>query len=141
LSSTEPTSSTLPSEFLELAKKTAACAEAEAYLRSAISRAYFANHVLAVQKATKKFKDFAARGTGDDHERVIKKFATGPTTMIAHLLRSLRRRRNHADYHIDAEARDEECAFCRAGGVGVDANAWDECLAEADKCFAKLLSV
>jgi hypothetical protein len=124
---------------LELARRTAKCSQQEVYLRSAISRAYFANHVLAVAKAAQKFKGFEAGGTGDDHARVINAFRAGRTAVIANLLTNLRRRRNHADYHVEVAA--EDCKFCRDGSVAVAEPDWAECLAEAERCFSRLLEI
>jgi hypothetical protein len=139
LSSIGHGTSPIPSEFLELARQTAKCSQQEVYLRSAISRAYFANHVLAVARAAQKFKGFEAGGTGDDHARVINAFKVGKTSQIANLLTSLRRRRNHADYHIEVAA--EGCKFCRDGSVAVAEPDWIECLVEAERCFARLLAL
>lgn len=125
----------LAEEFFALAKATAACNPAEEYLRSAISRAYFANYLLAADRARKKFAGFSADGNADDHARVIRTLKQGRTRRLGEFLLGLRERRNHADYHT--ATRSDDCPHCR-DGVTVNAADWQECLAEAEKCFAGL---
>lgn len=139
MSSTVRPSSPLPRAFYELALATAECSKGEAYLRSAISRMYFANHVLAVIKAAQKFADFEARTTGEGHAHVIRAFRKGKTRNLSNLLESLRDRRNHADYHV--ELAQEDCKFCRRGTVEVTSMDWVQCRDEAKRCFEGLESV
>ncbi|MCA9709877.1 MAG: hypothetical protein KDK70_28825, partial [Myxococcales bacterium] len=106
---------------------------------SAISRMYFANHLLAVIKATERFGGFEASAKGEDHGHVIHAFRRGKTRVLSDLLQSLRDRRNHADYHI--ELANTDCKFCRRGTVEVTPDDWQQCLAEAERCFGKLESV
>jgi hypothetical protein len=139
LSSTGQPYSPLPRAFYELACATAACSTEEAYLRSAISRIYFANHLLAIIKATQKFAGFEAQSKGEDHGHVIRAFRRGPTRRLSDLLQGLRDRRNHADYHI--ELANADCKFCRRRTVDVTTTDWENCLAEAKRCFAGLESL
>jgi hypothetical protein len=121
----------LVEEFFALAKATAACSPAEEYLRSAISRVYFANHLLAINRA-RKFAGFSTDGNADDPARVIRILKQGRARRFGELLGGLRERRNHADYHT--ETPSEDCPHCR-DGVTVKTTDWEECLAEAEKCF------
>lgn len=109
MSSTGQPRSPLPRAFYDLACATAECRGEEAYLRSAISRMYFANHLLAVMKAAQKFAGFEALSKGEDHGHVIRAFRVGKTRGLAELLQGLRDRRNHADYHIGADLADCPC--------------------------------
>lgn len=131
--------SPLPRAFYELARATAECSSEEAYLRSAISRMYFANHLLAVIKAKEKMPELDVQSRGEDHGNVIRAFRKGKTRKLSDLLHSLRDRRNHADYHVEPSSM--ECKFCRRGTAQVTAVDWDRCLEEAKRCFEGLESV
>lgn len=139
-SSTGPMHSSLPRAFYELARATAECSTQEAYLRSAISRMYFANHLLAMIKVPQRFSGFEARSRGDDHGGVIQALRKmGRTRVVGDLLADLRDRRSHADYHI--EVVHEECDLCQRGTVDVIKTDWEDCLEVARRCFEKLESL
>lgn len=103
-----------PTGFLEVARALAEPTDAwplEASARSSVSRAYYAAHLLAVDALRRKRPGWSPTGKGDDHGRVIRELALGKTRRIAERLTDLRKRREHADYHVDPIA--DECSFCR----------------------------
>jgi hypothetical protein len=81
----------------------------EASFRTAIGRAYYATHLLAVEKAQEK-KGFQPKGTGDDHMGVIRALNLGTTNKIANRLRNLLELRQHADYHL--KTSDDVLSTC-----------------------------
>lgn len=85
----------------------------EASLRTAISRAYYTGHLLAVQKL--KEKGWEPTGKGDDHGRVIHELGSRRFRNLAEELRRLRALREHADYHLEASDSvfSKDCEFCK----------------------------
>lgn len=84
----------------------------EASLRTAISRAYYASHLLAVQRLMQR--GWAPRGSGDDHGRILARLNHGATRHLANKLRTLLELRQHADYHMEATdtVRNQDCQLC-----------------------------
>lgn len=84
----------------------------EVAIRTAISRAYYAVHLIARARLFKKGW-WEPTGRGDDHGRLIhalrqKQRARGES------LNLLRRYREHADYHLESSDSpfNKECEFC-----------------------------
>ena len=126
-------------DFYELALWLATTKKDEASFRSAISRAYYAAHLLAVEKAQSR-KRFAPKGTGDDHMGVIRALNLGKTNTIATRLVKLLARRTHADYHLKtSDDIQEVCDYCKelrrisASHVGVDQSFWEQAKADTEK--------
>ena len=84
----------------------------EASLRTAISRVYYASHLLAVERLV--LKGWNPTGSGQDHTGVIRRLNQGRTRHLANKLRKLYELRQHADYHIEATdtVRNQNCQFC-----------------------------
>ena len=85
----------------------------EASLRTAISRVYYAGHLLAVERLVQR--GWAPKGTGDDHMGVIRELNRGRTRHLAGRLRQLLEFREHADYHLEAAdtIRNQDCKYCK----------------------------
>lgn len=85
----------------------------EASLRTAISRVYYACHLLAKHSLMEKRK-WTPSGRGDDHSGVIRELRRGKTTGLGNYLDSLRTLREHADYHVDPTIPGaENCTVCK----------------------------
>jgi hypothetical protein len=125
-------------KFFDLAMVTAECCSDEEYLRSAISRIYFATHLLAVQRVSRKRANFEVEGRAEDHGAVIRALNIGKTRRLADMLRSLRARRNHADYHVGNPVGG--CPSCEVG-MGIAGLDWTSCRDEAKRCFTALLTL
>lgn len=125
-------------KFFDLAVVTAECCSDEEYLRSAISRIYFATHLLAVQRMSRKYANFEVEGRAEDHGAVIRALNVGKTRRLSDILRKLRARRNHADYHIGSPV--EGCDRCNEGAT-VTSRDWTDCRGEARQCFTALLTL
>jgi hypothetical protein len=84
----------------------------EASLRTAISRVYYAGHLLAVERLVPK--GWSPTGSGQDHNGIIRQLTRGKTRHLANKLRRLYEFRQHADYHVEATAtvRNQDCQFC-----------------------------
>jgi hypothetical protein len=124
--------SPLVTKFFELALATTQCSTEEAYLRSAISRVYFATHLLASAQARRKYQGFSVGGNADDHGAVIRVLRQGRARRLSDLLQDLREARNHADYHLDIPL--EDCRYCK-DGLTVELSDWERCRARAKTCF------
>lgn len=85
----------------------------EASLRTAISRVYYAGHLLAVQRLMTR--GWEPKGTGEDHRGVIRELRRGRTRHLADKLTLLLEFREHADYHLEAAdtVRSPHCQFCK----------------------------
>ena len=86
----------------------------ESSLRTSISRTYYAGHLLAVKKLMEQ-RRWEPKGTGDDHQAVIRELNRGRTTVLSQHLGHLLRLRQHADYHVDASESigNQHCSFCK----------------------------
>ena len=105
-------SSFLPREFHTLALWLVEQRTDEASLRAAISRVYYACHLLAKHSLMEKRK-WMPSGRGDDHSGVIRELRRGKTTGLGNYLDSLRTLREHADYHVDpTNPGAENCNIC-----------------------------
>ena len=85
----------------------------EASLRTAISRVYFAAHLIALQKMIDK-NWLQPKGSGDDHGAVISQLKLRRRTQgdrLVHLLTL----RQHVDYHMDTAQMpwNEKCEHCK----------------------------
>jgi len=85
----------------------------EASLRTAISRVYYAAHLLAVERLVQR--GWEPKGTGDDHMGVFRRLDRGATRHLAVKLRTLLELREHADYHLEATdtVRNRDCKYCK----------------------------
>lgn len=84
----------------------------EATIRTAISRVYYAAHLLAVRKPK---NNWVPTGTGADHRGVIRSLNRGGTTRLASFLEQPLELREHADYHVEAADTvfNQGCRFCK----------------------------
>ena len=91
-----------PGDFLTLAKSlVAGDSPTQAQLRTAVSRAYYATHLVTRERLAETAK-LAASGTGEDHLNVIavlKSMGGG----LGDQLDRLRILRNRADYNLNLE--------------------------------------
>jgi hypothetical protein len=103
--------------FLDLARSLQQQAKgapnSEAYLRSAISRAYFGAFGHARNYA-KRFLDFAARDDPDDHGKLRAHLKRKRRAADATRLDQLRQWRNSADYEDDLSAMDLSATLAAA---------------------------
>jgi hypothetical protein len=105
-----------PREFHNLALWLIEQRNDEASLRTAISRVYYACHLLAKRSLMEKRK-WMPSGRGDDHSGVIRELRRGKTTGLGNYLDSLRTLREHADYHVDPTVTGaENCSVCKKIG-------------------------
>ena len=119
----------------------------ESSLRTAISRVYYAGHLLAVQGLKRK-KGWQPKGTGDDHRGVILELRAATTRGRSDRLNQLRMLREHADYHLDASesASNRGCSFCKkiressrsAGDPNVTLDHWQNAKEVSGTCFSLL---
>jgi hypothetical protein len=119
----------------------------ESSLRTAISRVYYAGHLLAVQ-ALKRKRGWEPKGTGDDHGRVIRELRAGTTRGLSDRLDQLRMLREHADYHLEASesVSNRGCSFCKriressksAGDQNVTLDHWQNAKEVGNTCFSLL---
>ena len=117
----------------------------EVSLRTAISRAYYAGHLLAVQKLVQK--GWEPRGGGEDHGRVLQELRSRRTRNLAGMLDQLREFRDHADYHLDTSdtVRNQHCKLCRqlrelfiTSEPVVNQNHWEEAKEVSERLFPLL---
>lgn len=116
----------------------------EASLRTAISRVYYAAHLLAVRKPK---NNWVPTGKGDDHGGVIRALNRGKTKNLAGWLEQLREAREHADYHLEAPDTvfNQGCRFCRTIRESsstdeqvVNRNHWEEVKMVGERLFPLL---
>lgn len=117
--------------LLELSERTAECSSEDAYLRSAISRAYYATFLLAVERLRRKGTWVEA--AHDVHTRAIRLLRQHRAAGLANLLSALREKRVHADYHVRNSGPD--CPLCRNRDPAVLPADWRACMSEAKRCF------
>jgi hypothetical protein len=117
----------------------------EASLRTAISRTYYAAHLLAVQRLIQK--GWEAKGTGDDHGRVLHELRRGRTRNLAGMLDRLREFREHADYHRQPSDSilGQQCKLCEQTRESpttsepvVKQSHWEEAKEVAERLFPLL---
>lgn len=102
-----------PREFQTLALWLVEQRKDEASLRTAISRLYYACHLLAKHSLIEK-RNWTPSGRGDDHSGVIRELRRGKTTGLGNYLDNLRTFREHADYHVEPTVSGaENCSVCR----------------------------
>ena len=130
-----------PNDFYTLAVWLSGAKPDEGGFRTAIGRAYYAVHLLAVEKA--KARGFEPKGTGDDHRGIINYLKTGRTSGLASRIISLRMLREHADYHLDFSQTIvlRQCDLCNkaqkasASAPTVTATDWQEAKTLSDSCL------
>jgi uncharacterized protein (UPF0332 family) len=85
----------------------------EASLRTAVSRVYYAGHLLAVQRLMQK--GWKPKGTGADHRGVIRELRARRTRNLGDRLEQLLILREHADYHLEVTdtVRNRDCKYCK----------------------------
>ncbi len=117
----------------------------EASLRTAISRIYYAAHLVAVRKLVEK--GWEPRGRGDDHGRVIHELRDRRYRNLADRLHRLRALREHADYHLEpgASILNTDCEFCKklrqslvTAGMVTTHNHWVEAKGIGERLFPLL---
>lgn len=130
-----------PRDFYDLAVWLVGTKIDESALRTATGRAYFAVHLLALQKL--KAKGWEPTGRGDDHSAVIRYLKRGTTTGLANRMNQLRMFREHADYHLDFSrtATPRDCELCekaqRASFTAptVTVDDWGNAKEISERCF------
>ena len=118
-------------EFRTLAEWLVANQPHEASLRTAISRIYYAAHLLARESLRTKH-GWEPTGRGDDHSAVIRELRRGKTTSLGFNINELRRLREHADYHLESidTIVNRDCRHCQnvrksaPGAPVVDESHW-----------------
>lgn len=117
----------------------------EVSLRTAISRVYYAGHLLAVQRLMRK--GWEPRGAGEDHGRVLQELRSRRTRNLAGMLDQLREFRDHADYHLDTSdtVRNQRCKLCKqlrelltTSEPVVNRNHWEEAKEVSERLFPLL---
>lgn len=85
----------------------------ETSLRTAISRVYYAAHLLAVERLVQR--GWEPTGTGADHGGVIRELRSRRTRNLGDRLEQLLELREHADYHLEATdtVRNQYCKYCK----------------------------
>ncbi len=142
-----------PEEFYNLAKWL--CGEAgvpageqgvrhdEAAIRTSISRTYYAAHLMTREALVRKGW---SPPKGGAHEAVLRELRGRHKMRLAGDLNKLRRLREHADYHIDANCghSPDSCGYCDrhktpdSAGPVVDDNHWQEAISIAPMLIALL---
>jgi hypothetical protein len=129
-----------PKDFLDLGVRLARCQSA-AEIRTGVSRIYYANHLLAVGRASSQW-GYEPRESGDDHRGVIRfmKFERGgkfrsPAQRLVGLLEA----RIHADYHMSRSV-DSICSYCSASteDCGFRGDQIESLLDDAEALFRQL---
>jgi hypothetical protein len=117
----------------------------EASLRTAISRIYYAAHLVAVRKLREK--GWEPTGKGDDHGRVIHELRGRRYRNLADKLQRLRAFREHADYHLEAadSVLNTGCEFCKklrqspvTSGMVTTLSHWQEAKEISERLFPLL---
>ena len=103
-----------PKSFLDLAKWLIDQSQSESHVRTAISRAYYAAHHIALEKLAEK-NWITPTGTGADHDAVIRELRNRKTRQLGDNLKRLLELRQHADYHLDVtlSRRNSNCSLCK----------------------------
>ncbi len=89
-----------PKEFYTLATSLIDNRTNEATYRTAISRTYYAAHLLARERLRMTRRNWESTG-GGDHDKVIRDLRPGRTRILSELINTLRRYREHVDYHLE----------------------------------------
>jgi hypothetical protein len=129
-----------PRDFLELGVDLAR-RQSLAEIRTGVSRIYYANHLLAVARATSQW-GYQPRGSGDDHRGVIrfmKYERRGKFQSPAQKLLGLLEARAHADYHM-SKTPDMNCVYCNtsADDCEFDGEQIEMLLKDAEALFRQL---
>jgi len=134
-----------PKNFYELAQWLVDQRKDESSLRTAISRVYYAAHLIALEKLVQK--NWTPKGKGEDHGGVIHELRIRKFRQLGDRLNHLRDLREHADYHLEASltVRNQYCSFCRKirdssnqTAQIVSSNHWDEVSFIGNKCVSLL---
>lgn len=97
-------------EFFALAERIALQEISESAYRTAISRSYYACHLVGRESATLKGW-LSPSYSGADHMGLVRVLQSHGVPVSARL-QALLRLREHADYHVEA-ARQPSCEHCR----------------------------
>jgi hypothetical protein len=132
-------------EFRDLADWLVTNRNNEASLRTAISRIYYAAHLLARERLIAK-RNWSPTGRGNDHSGVIIALRQGRTRQLSDNLRELLRLREHADYHLEATDTElnQQCFHCQqvrglaAGTPVVNKSHWDNVQELSQAVFPQL---
>jgi hypothetical protein len=133
-----------PEDFHKLAVLLAQNQPSEAAIRTAISRAYYACHLLGRQRLMRL--GWEPKGKGDDHGGVIRELKSRRTRPLGDQLDLLREHREHADYHMDASSSvlNPHCTFCQKiresppkSGPMINSSHW----AEVEEVSGNLISL
>jgi len=102
-----------PTDFYELARWIVDQRDDESSLRTAISRVYYAAHLIALEKLVQM--SWTPKGGGEDHSGVIRELRTRKFRQLGDRLKLLLELREHADYHLEATetVRNQYCSFCK----------------------------
>lgn len=137
-----------PQEFYTLARSLAETSILEANLRTAISRTYYAAHLLA--REWLRTGGWEPTGRGTDHSEVIRKLKDrGRYRQLGFMIDELREFREHADYHLEpAQTQlNEYCTHCRAARESpstdalVNENHWGNVRETSQHLFPRLNSL
>lgn len=134
-----------PKDFYTLAHWLIEQKTDESSLRTAISRVYYAAHLIARERLVQK--SWTPKGSGADHDGVIRELRNRRFRQQGDHLKRLLELREHADYHLEASltVRNQGCSFCRqirnstvpdAETVGM--NHWSEVDSVSKRCLPLL---
>lgn len=130
-------------DFYELAQWLVDQRKDESSLRTAISRIYYAAHLIALQKLIQK--GWTPTGRGKDHDGVIRELRSRRFRNQGDQLKSLLELREHADYHVDTAQtiRNQYCEFCKKvrdsqDEQNVNIRHWEEALSIGNRCMPHL---
>ena len=134
-----------PKDFYELAQWLVDQRKDESSFRTAISRVYYAAHLIALEKLVQK--SWTPKGRGEDHDGVIRELRNRRFRQLGDHLKRLLELREHADYHLEASltVRNQYCSFCRQIRDSntpttqiVSRNHWDEVASVSGRCVPLL---
>lgn len=133
-----------PKDFRSLAQWITSQRQDEASFRTAISRMYYAAHLLAVTKLMAT--GWIPSGGGQDHGGAVRRLKRGTTFGLGTQLDHLRELREHADYHLEATVNDGNryCPHCikirqsTAVVQNVTDAHWQEAIKTGNRCFPLL---
>lgn len=126
-----------PRDFLELGARLSG-ESTSAEIRTGVSRLYFANHLIAIARATASW-GYEAVESGDDHGRLLQFMRNrgGRFKGPAQDLRLLRVARAHADYHL---TKASDCPYCNTEAEDCEFTRRDveKLVGDADALFKRL---
>ena len=135
-----------PIDFYDLAQWLVDQRDDASGLRTAISRVYYAAHLIARERLIQK-NWWTPTGSGADHDGVIRELRNRRFRLQGDRLKRLLELREHADYHLEASltVRNNNCSFCRKirdsnnpTAQTVNRNHWDEVSNVSSNCVPLL---